>query len=476
MVTPLRTQNPSVRRRSLGARLAARGSCLGQLGQVGLPPVGDRPPPEHLVELAPPSAPLRQGHGDRPVDGLGDPVDVVRVDDHGALELAGGAGERGQDQHPRVVGVLSGDVLLGHQVHAVAQRGHQPDPCRPVEAGQRALGVGAVDVAQRHPVGLAEPSVDCTRLTFEVGADLAVLRDLTAGRRRDLEEDRLPPVLGVAVEEAAEGGEPVVQPLGVVEPVDTDDQPSTEQRVTESAHRDLLGRPHGLLGDEVAVDRDGDALHEGARAGRHRDVVVVRQAAAGEVDQVVDAGLTVALGLEAHEVVVGQRLHECPVPRQRDDEVGRGKRGVQEETDPRAHPFLAQQRGERHQVVVLDPDEVVVADHRGEHACERAVDPLVAPVGVAAVVDEVQPVVQQRPQRTVGEAVVVGVVLSAGEVDGDVLDPALGHLRRRAGGVDHLAGPAEPDAAVLGEGGLHRRGKPTRACLARHVPPGSRRR
>ena len=75
-------------------------------------------------------------------------------------------------------------------------------------------------------------------------------------------------------------------------------------------------------------------------------------------------------GLESNQVVVGQRLHQCPVPWERDDEVRWWQRGVKKESDAASDALFAQQRRERHQVVVVHPDQVVIVDHRGEQSRE----------------------------------------------------------------------------------------------------------
>src|SRR3546814_1502865 len=65
--------------------------------------------------------------------------------------------------------------------------------------------------------------------------------------------------------------------------------------------------------------------------------------------------------------------------------------------------------------------------------------------------------VKQRPERRVGEADVVLVVVPLGEIDGGVGDLAgFGDGRLAIVVRRDLAAPAEPDAAALPEGGAHR--------------------
>ncbi len=80
----------------------------------------------------------RQGHGERVRHGL----DVERIDEQGFLQLFGRAGHLRQDQHAVVV-ELRRHVLLGDEIHAVAQRCHQRDVGQPVQRDQLFGGKGA---------------------------------------------------------------------------------------------------------------------------------------------------------------------------------------------------------------------------------------------------------------------------------------------------------------------------------------------
>ena len=64
----------------------------------------------------------------------------IGIDDQRLAHLQRRAREARQHQDARVVGVLGGDVLLADEVHAVPQRGHQPDLGGAVEARERVRG------------------------------------------------------------------------------------------------------------------------------------------------------------------------------------------------------------------------------------------------------------------------------------------------------------------------------------------------
>ena len=77
-------------------------------------------------------------------------------------------------------------------------------------------------------------------------------------------------------------------------------------------------------------------------------------------------------------------------------------------------------------MVVVHPDGVVLADELGEQAAEPAVDRFVG--GELGLVEmrEIDAVVEDRPERAVGVAEVVAVVLGLGQVGEGELDVALG--------------------------------------------------
>ena len=140
---------------------------------------------------------LAERHGEADMHRLGDGVGVERVHDQRLGELMGGAGELRQHQHARIVVGLGGDVFLGHQVHAVAQRRHHADAADAVEARQGRARRRPRRVAQRRPVELREAAVDAAGQPVELGAQLAVFVDLLARTRADLQEVDLAAMFGM---------------------------------------------------------------------------------------------------------------------------------------------------------------------------------------------------------------------------------------------------------------------------------------
>ena len=159
--------------------------------------------------------------------------------------------------------------------------------------------------------------------------------------------------------------------------------------------------------------------------------------------------VAVVLRLEADEIAIGQAAENLPVMGQGLQDVRRRAGRVQEEADPVAVAARAQFAGEQHQMIVVDPDDVAFADERAEAVGEHAVDPHVAARVGARVLLEVDPVMKDRPQHAVGEAVVIFLDVGLRKIDQDIGDLVDFDDPRFAGRlVGDLAAPAEPQAVA----------------------------
>ena len=120
--------------------------------------------------------------------------------------------------HERAVSVrVCGDVLLGHQVHAVLERGDQHDVGRGVVRAQLVLGDAAVDVVHDRPAHLTETAVDATDRLLHFPPGGAVVLDPLARRGGQLDERD---VLQLAfVQERLECEQPLQDALRVVHAV-----------------------------------------------------------------------------------------------------------------------------------------------------------------------------------------------------------------------------------------------------------------
>ena len=120
-----------------------------------------------------------------------DAVGVVRVAQERLPQLGRGAGELAEHQRAAVVDP-GGDVLLGDQVHAVAQRGHHHHVGRAVERGQLGAAVRLVQVVHGRHADPAEVAVDPADLALDLVRSSLVVLDPLPARRRDLDHHRRP--------------------------------------------------------------------------------------------------------------------------------------------------------------------------------------------------------------------------------------------------------------------------------------------
>ena len=135
----------------------------------------------------------------------------------------------------------------------------------------------------------------------------------------------------------------------------------------------------------------------------------------------------------------------------RREEIGRREGDVQEEADLLLDALEAQFLGERDQMVVVHPDEVVGFDEGGERPGEPLVDAPIAFEKRMLVDREVEPVVEGRPQCAVREAEIILFILAARQRDRRRPDAAVllqFDAERGLVVLDDGAVPAEPQAAA----------------------------
>jgi hypothetical protein len=119
------------------------------------------------------------------------------------------------------------------------------------------------------------------------------------------------------------------------------------------------------------------------------------------LDEVAAEVRGVARGLEADEVERAETAGEALVLGQRGEDLGRGKGDVEEEAHLAVPPRGAELLAHQQEVVVVDPDDVVGAGELGEKAGEAAVHALVGGEVAVVEVGEIDPVVEDRPERAV---------------------------------------------------------------------------
>ncbi len=168
---------------------------------------------------------------------------------------------------------------------------------------------------------------------------------------------------------------------------------------------------------------------------------------------VIEEGLGIVLGLETDQIVAEQRFHQLAMTWQGRQHTARRPRDMQEEADAVFHPAPTQFAAKRDQVIILHPDDVVRPDQRQQGFGEADIDPLITLVETAFVIDQVSAIVKQRPQSTIGVAVVIFLLVLRFEIKQGHRD-ATDHLHRDMAGIflDSVAAPAEPQALVLTQG------------------------
>lgn len=139
---------------------------------------------------------------------------------------------------------------------------------------------------------------------------------------------------------------------------------------------------------------------------------------------------------------------------------------MQEEADRIRAAHRAQFGGERNELVVVHPDDVVGTQQRAQLAREQLVDAAITVREAPVELREIEPVVKYRPQHVVRITEVIRVVVLRIEIDrrelnaADVLNLHFATTPRPIFvGAAQPAAPAEPHAARLLQAILDRNGE-----------------
>ena len=224
--------------------------------------------------------------------------------------------------------------------------------------------------------------------------------------RRHLHEDRVLDAEVPVGDQLAEGAQPGVDALGVVEPVDAEED---LRRVAEVAGGS--GRPASRPPPSGPAPRTRRSRSRSGRPARDH-------AAVGQVDLVAVGLVPHPLPHQAHEVLGGageleadqvgaeQALEDLAPPRQLAEQLGRRERDVQVEADPQVGAQLAQHRGHQLELVVLHPHDRALGGVLRGGVGEALVDRHVGVPPLAVELRLGHEVVVERPEGGVGEALV----------------------------------------------------------------------
>ena len=106
---------------------------------------------------------------------------------------------------------------------------------------------------------------------------------------------------------------------------------------------------------------------------------------------------SIIAGLKADEIVFAKRWNKALVVWQCSQYFRRREWNVKKKTDAIVVPALAQGLGERDQVIIMHPDEVIRREHLVQPAREVIIDPQIATQIAARELGEIDAVVQDRP-------------------------------------------------------------------------------
>ena len=128
-----------------------------------------------------------------------------------------------------------------------------------------------------------------------------------------------------------------------------------------------------------------------------------------------------------------------------------------------AMPALPQLLGDRNQVIVVNPDQVVGLEDLRQLGREMLVHPEITCEVAPIELGQIDAIVQHRPQHPVGEAIVIFLIVLLGEVGHDERAlPLSDRARFDCTGGNDFAAPAEPHALHFVENWRQRNFEPAR--------------
>ena len=163
--------------------------------------------------------------------------------------------------------------------------------------------------------------------------------------------------------EAAERIKTLRQAFRIIQPVDAQHKGAVAQALMQAGGiRSQLGAL-GELGEFFRVDADG--------CEDHMDLTALIGEAVARIwldaeccDDIIEKGGDVTRGLEADDVASGEGREQIGRMGQDLQQRGRHERDVQEKSDAVFHAERAQLGGHGHQLVVVNPDQVIGLDQR----------------------------------------------------------------------------------------------------------------
>ena len=198
-----------------------------------------------------------------------------------------------------------------------------------------------------------------------VVADRLIALQVLAARRADLQQRDAAAPLGMVFEHALERLDPLGDALGVIEPIDAEDQPASPSPSRSRVWRTSASRvrPFGSLRPRLRVDADRKRLDVGpVPAPDDGEVLAVDPGLDAGVDRVEEV-VAVELDVEAQQVVAEQAVDDLLAPRADAERLAVRPGNVPELADDRIGPRLLDEPRQQREVVVLhEDDRALVAD------------------------------------------------------------------------------------------------------------------
>src|SRR5271157_978360 len=157
------------------------------------------------------------------VDGIGELLDVIGIDEQSVGEFVRGSGKRTEDQGTLFI-LTGSNEFLGNEIHSVVKRRDQANRGSPVEAGDLLMGVVPHEKNNGLPVANLKPVVDSFRFCIDLLHELLIARNVRATGSTNLHQGEAALVSRMKLKEAFDPAEPFDDPLGVVQAIDTDSE------------------------------------------------------------------------------------------------------------------------------------------------------------------------------------------------------------------------------------------------------------
>ena len=165
-----------------------------------------------------------------------------------------------------------------------------------------------------------------------------------------------------------------------------------------------------LDGVEVIVidpHREGIRLHKAVFGLDQIQVMAIPQNALYAAEEMAH----VSVGMEADQIRAQQPVQYVFAPDQLAENLIGRERNVQEKAHLRIRVRVFDQLWQKHQLIIVNPNNIARLDHRFDGLEELLVHRLVGFPGSGVVLGLFTEIVKQRPYRFVGEAVVVQLVI-----------------------------------------------------------------